>query len=85
MSADLAPLYVKSREPMSHAERGRRGMRARWGEPRHVRLTDLDPALRRVILALVEGDRAVHEKAAPTADQNVGTATVESTSHDSTD
>jgi hypothetical protein len=38
-------------------ESGRRGMRARWGEQRHLRLTDLDPATRRAILAIVAAAR----------------------------
>lgn len=45
-------------------ELGRRGARRRWGEPRHLKLADLDPATRTAILALVEADQAARTAAA---------------------
>jgi hypothetical protein len=42
---------------------GQLGMRARWGPPRVVRLDDLTPEQRRLVLALVEAAKA------PPADQ----------------
>lgn len=44
--------------PMPRAERGRLGARARWGQQRTVRLTDLDPRVQAAILALVAADKA---------------------------
>lgn len=55
------PLWVRAREPISRQESGRRGAQKRWGEPRNVRLTDLQPATRKAILALVEADRAARD------------------------
>jgi hypothetical protein len=37
---------------------GRLGARARWGPPRVVRLDDLSPEQRRLVLALVDAARA---------------------------
>ena len=49
----------------SPRERGRMGARRRWGaEPRVVRLDELTPAQRRLVLALVEAAKAEHTAAA---------------------
>src|SRR4051794_17625944 len=49
------PLYVRAREPMPRSERGRLGARKRWGdEPRTIRLADLTPDQKRLVLALLE-------------------------------
>lgn len=55
MSSVLGPLRVQVREPLSHAERGRMGARARWRDhrPRTLRLDKLDPLTRRAVEALV--------------------------------
>jgi hypothetical protein len=47
------------------SDAGRRGALARWGEPgtRVVRLADLNPAERRIVLSLVDAVR--NEKAEP--------------------
>jgi hypothetical protein len=50
---------------------GQAGMRARWGEPRVLRIDDLQPNERRLVLALVEAVRS--EKAAPVGETS-GTA-----------
>lgn len=42
-------------DPREHA---RRAAEARWGPSRHVNLADCDPALRRLILALIEAAKA---------------------------
>jgi hypothetical protein len=57
-----------AREPVPRVERGRRGGRARWDKdaaarglppgPRVLRLADLTPTQRRLILALLELDAA---------------------------
>lgn len=46
-------------------EAGRRGAEKRWGEPRVIRLDDLTPAQRRLIVALVEAAREINEKGEP--------------------
>jgi hypothetical protein len=49
---------------LTHAERGRLGAQRRWGEtPRVVRLDELSPEGRRLVLALVDAAK----KAAPLA------------------
>jgi hypothetical protein len=52
-SKELPPLYVKTREPLSPAESGLRGARKRWGEPRVVRLDQLDADTARLIRVLI--------------------------------
>ena len=42
---------------------GRLGARARWGDPGVVNLTDLTPAQRRLVLALVDAAKAEQRKA----------------------
>lgn len=56
---------------------GRHAARARWGEPRTARLDQLDPAVRRVIVALIDADReakrlAAEKDAAPPAAETEG-------------
>jgi hypothetical protein len=51
---------------------GRRGAEKRWGPPRVVRLDDLRPNERRLLLALLDAVRA--EQAAPVVETS-GTAT----------
>ncbi len=59
------PLYVKARDPMTPQEAGRLGARRKWGERRIVRLDALDPAVRAVVVNLVEtAERIAREKAA---------------------
>lgn len=41
---------------------GKKGADARWGEPRVVRLDDLTPAQRRLVVALVEAAREANAK-----------------------
>lgn len=50
---------VVVREPLTHAERGRLGGRAKWKDhaPTSVRLNDLTPDQRRLVLAMVEAAR----------------------------
>lgn len=43
---------------------GKAGMRARWGAPRKVRLDDLTPEQRDVIVALVAAQAAANKAAA---------------------
>ena len=43
---------------------GKAGMRARWGEPRILRLDALTPAQRRIVLALIDA-AAPNEMPAP--------------------
>ena len=50
-----------------YVEAGRRGARARWGEPRVLRLDELTPAQRRVVLALVDAARDEPKAAADAA------------------
>lgn len=53
---------------LTFAEAGRRGARKRWGEPRHVKLNELQPAIRAAVVALIEADlqaRAAAEAAEP--------------------
>jgi hypothetical protein len=47
-------------EALSHAERGRRGAERRWKDhaPKTVHLDDLTVDQRRLVLALVEAERA---------------------------
>lgn len=42
---------------MSREEAGRIAARARWGEPRSVKIADLTPPQRRLVLALVDAAR----------------------------
>lgn len=57
--------------PTAASDRARRAARARWGEPRVIRLDTLTPEQRRLVLALVDAAHAT-EKAAPAG--NAGTA-----------
>lgn len=43
-------------------ESGRRGAEKRWGPPRVVRLHDLTPEQRRLVLALVEAQREANKR-----------------------
>lgn len=55
-------------------ESGRRGARLRWGPPRVVRLDELTPEMRAVVLALIAAARSAKEE--PTAiEQPVGSET----------
>ena len=68
-AGELSPLYVRTREPMSPAESGLRGARSRWGEPRIVRIDQLDPSVAAAVRALVRADESAkaQEKGAPAA------------------
>ena len=57
------PLYVRVREPMTPAESSRRAAEARWGPKRRLNIGDLSPEQRRVVLALVEAQRAANRAA----------------------
>jgi hypothetical protein len=46
-----------SRKSERHVEAGRLGASVRWGPPRNVRLADLTPPQRRLIVALVAAVR----------------------------
>jgi hypothetical protein len=59
MSAEKNPVFVES---------GRRAARKRWGEQRILRLDELRPEARRLVMALVEAD-AENKKAAPTGEK----------------
>lgn len=48
-----------TRNPRYH-ERAKKGAAARWGPPRRLRLADLTPDQRRVVLAVVEAQRAAN-------------------------
>lgn len=48
------PLDSPAREPMPRAERGRLGARKRWGPPRNLRLDQLNPTQRRLVMALLD-------------------------------
>lgn len=49
-----------SEPTIDRRERGRRGALKRWGPQRRVNLKDLTPDQRRVVLALVEAQRAAN-------------------------
>lgn len=67
-------MVSETRTPMPHRERGRRGGRARWDNdaaarglppgPRILRLADLTPTQRRLVLALLDLDAAAPREAA---------------------
>lgn len=44
-------------------EAGKRAAAKRWGTPRIVRIDDLTPAQRQLVLALVEAQREANKKA----------------------
>ncbi len=48
------PLYVRAREPLTTHERAKVAARAKWGERRILRLDELDPTTRGIVLAIVE-------------------------------
>jgi hypothetical protein len=48
---------VREKDPRL-AEAGRKGMRARWGPQRVLRLDELDPAVRAAVQALIGADQA---------------------------
>lgn len=56
------------------ARAGRIGARRRWGDPGVVRLDDLTPPQRRLVLALVEAARAEHRRDHGPADPAPGQA-----------
>jgi hypothetical protein len=58
LSSDKNPIYVES---------GRRGARKRWGGQRILRLDELTPDQRRLVLALVEAAKADEPQAVPDA------------------
>jgi len=45
---------------LTRRERGLRGAEVRWGPTRRVNLRDLTPDQRRVVLALIEAQRAAN-------------------------
>lgn len=47
------------------ARSGRMGARARWGEPRVLRLDTLTPTQRRLVLALIDAGAAADAEPAP--------------------
>jgi len=61
--SELPSLYARTREPMSHQERGHIGARKRWDghTPRTVKLDSLTGEQRRLVLALVEAARAANQ------------------------
>jgi hypothetical protein len=66
MSAEKNPVFVES---------GRRAARKRWGEQRILRLDELRPEARRLVMALVEAD-AENKKATATEAPDVAAANV---------
>ena len=63
-----------SRKDPRKVAAGRAGMRARWGEPRRLRLDSLDPITRRAILAIVAA--AAENKKAPVVSETPTEATL---------
>ena len=61
-SESLSPLYVRAREPLTPAERGRIGARRKWGRRRHVNLTELPEPVRRAVEALIEAEEAAQRR-----------------------
>lgn len=57
------PEVVPERNPVK-VRAGRMGGRARWGEPRVLRLDTLPPSVRAGVLALVEAERNAREREA---------------------
>lgn len=49
------------------SRRGRTAVQARWGPPRVVRLDDLTPEQRRLVIALVDAAKAANHGAPPSA------------------
>lgn len=69
-----------TKDPVKVAS-GLAGARARWGpEPRVVRLDDLSTPQRRLVVALIEAERAKNKEAVP--DVEPGTAEPEGQRHD---
>jgi hypothetical protein len=58
---------TRTRESLSEA--GRKGMRARWGPQRVLRLDQLDPVTRDIVTAIVEARKNAAEAAARPAGQ----------------
>lgn len=56
------------------ARRGRIGARARWGDPRHVKLTSLHPAVRAAVIALIEADEAAKKAASAVSETSANAA-----------
>jgi hypothetical protein len=61
------------------AEFGLRGARRRWGEPRVVRIAELTPQQRRLVLALVD---AARKEAAPVIVTSEAAEEVRGASHE---
>lgn len=53
---------------------GRKGARKRWGDPGVVRLDELTPPQRRLVLALVDAAKAETQKATEAEDQHPASA-----------
>jgi hypothetical protein len=62
----VVALLVSEKDP-KRIRAGQIAARARWGEPRVLRLDDLSAEQRRLILALVNAARSEDDKAAPDA------------------
>jgi hypothetical protein len=56
---------------------GRMGARRRWGDPRHVALTELQPAIRAAVLALIQADEATKKTVPVVSETSTGTAKAE--------
>jgi len=56
------PGAIPTKDPVK-VMAGLQGARRRWGEPRVLRLTDLDPRIREAVLALVRADEAARQAA----------------------
>ena len=57
------PLSVVPAKSPARVAAGQANARTRWGPPRVIRLDDLTPDQRRVVLALVDAMNAVKEEA----------------------
>jgi hypothetical protein len=63
--------------PLNHSERGRLGGRARWGDPRVVRLDRVHPHVRAAIVALIDADRAARNEKASAVSETPAEAELE--------
>lgn len=50
-------MLIRVDDAQKRKDAAKAAARARWGEPRSVRLDDLTPAQRRLVLALIEAAR----------------------------
>lgn len=73
MEAAFSMLTERPKKDPRRVAVGALGARARWGERRHVKLTDLSPAVAAAVRALIAADAAARKEAAP-ASENAGAA-----------